>query len=164
MSYTIGAYKVNGLSTTIGQAIGQRVNSGTVASRVTLNPIETDLGVYNIGADSMSNPPNGSNTINVSQDVNNSMNFTLHQSWLSNLSTSFQSSLTATNNTYQRITTYTFQTLVGNTYQSISKFNSFQNQMNTTTDNIDARRQTIPNTVLSTYVGEHFMLQIKQAP
>ena len=76
-SIPIGANQVSGLSTTIGQAIGQSVSGGTVASRITLNPLNTGLGVYAIGADSVSNPLNGSNTINISQDVNNNINFAL---------------------------------------------------------------------------------------
>ena len=60
------------ISTVLGQSIGQ----GTVASKITLNPMNTGIGVCAIGADSVSNPLNGSNTINVSQDGNNNINFT----------------------------------------------------------------------------------------
>ena len=36
-SISVGSNQVSGLSTTIGQAIGQSVSGGTVASRITLN-------------------------------------------------------------------------------------------------------------------------------
>ena len=38
-SISICSNQVSGLSTTIGQAIGQSVSGGTVASRITLNPL-----------------------------------------------------------------------------------------------------------------------------
>ena len=70
-----------GLSSTIGQAIGQSVGN-TVAPSITLNPANSGLGVYAIGADGVSQPLNGSNTINGSQDGNDNINFKLQESWL----------------------------------------------------------------------------------
>ena len=60
-SISIGANQVSGLSATIGQAIGQSMGN-TVAPNITLNPMNSGLGVYAISANGDSNPPNGSNT------------------------------------------------------------------------------------------------------
>jgi hypothetical protein len=69
------------------------------------------------------NPLNGSNTINVSQDGNNNINFKLQESWLNGLNTSFQSSLNIASNTYQTISGFnSFRTTVSQTYQTICRF------------------------------------------
>ena len=58
-SISLAANQISGLTTTINQAIGQSVSNGTVASRITLNPINTGLGVYAVDVNSISNPLNG---------------------------------------------------------------------------------------------------------
>jgi ABC-type polysaccharide/polyol phosphate transport system ATPase subunit len=71
--------------------------------------------------------------------------FGLQPTWLSGLTTSFQSVLTASNNAYASITTFnTFRTTVSQTYQTISGFSSFQNQVNTAIDNIKCSKSKYP--------------------
>ena len=146
-SISLTVNQISGLVPTIDQAIGQSIGN-TVAPNITLNPLNTGLGVYAIGSNGISNPLNGSNTIDVSQAGDGNINFSLKQAWLSALNTSFQSSLN----------------FASQTYQAIAGFSSFQNEVNTAIDNINAQSQSIPNTVLLAYVGRDYVLQINQAP
>ena len=80
------------LSGLISTVLGQSIGGGTIASKITLNPLNTGIGVYAVNTDSVSQPLNGSNTIDVSQDGNDNINFKLQDSWLNALNISFQSS------------------------------------------------------------------------
>ena len=62
--------------------------------------MNSGLGVYAVDSDSISDQLNGSNTISVLQAGDGNINFNVQPTWLSGLTTLFQSVLTASSNAY----------------------------------------------------------------